>query len=108
MTLEGCAMNGKNSVDGVTAEQFCLKALLTCGFGQTGAYANMDTCKARYDTYTATPGSTVAAMNQRGCVAYHLCAAGTRTTGLTMDCPRIGADLTPASNVCATPATPAP
>lgn len=103
-----CAMNGKNVIDGVSADQFCLKALLTCGFGETGHYTDLESCKARYDAYTAMAGSTVAAMNQRGCVAYNLCAAGTRSTGLTMDCPHIGADPTPASNICATPATPAP
>lgn len=31
-----CAMNGKNVIDGVGADQFCLEALVTCGFGETG------------------------------------------------------------------------
>jgi hypothetical protein len=103
-----CAMNGKNVIDGVSADQFCFKALLTCGFGETGQYTDLESCKARYEAYTAMAGSTIAAMNQRGCVAYNLCAAGTRTTGRTIDCPHIGADPAPASNICATPATPAP
>ena len=88
-------------INGISAQSFCAyyeqKCAAQYGTG-VAEYANMGDCLNKYSNFTANsdPASTMA-QNKKGCVAYHLCVAGTFTPGDSMHC------LHAAGGACAPP-----
>jgi hypothetical protein len=80
---------------GVSPQQFCAREMTVCGFtGVDGHYTSLADCLSRYGGFITVI---------QGCVAYHLCLAGTPGNDIQHCQHTGGASATGTQNACGIP-----